>query len=534
MTHPGGAAPTLLSTAAPATGLGPADTHDSGLAPVPPASGTRPARVSAGSVSVSPATGLDLVPPPSGPTGAASARPGAGPVPPVSDGAAGVALAATSGADMLPGVAAAAVVTGPGPVSPSPAAAGAGAAGVRPVRVSAGAVPTGPVGTHGSGPGPVPPASGGAAGLAPAGARPAGSGTGTSPAAAAAAAGGGDVGPGRVAPAQVVSAEAQARVLYVHFGPDAASCYPELLGLLGDITPVVQALPPDAALVDVRGAVRYFGRDAAELAALVRLRALARYGVDCTIGVAVNPLLARMAAGDGPPGRVRCVPAGPGEAAAFLAGKPAAALYGVGPATARTLGAYGLDTVGRIAAARPGTVQRVLGAVTGRRVQEAARGFDPTPVTPSAPAPSLSREYRFGRDELDADLRRRALLTLADELGFRMRTEERVARVLTLTVRCADRSTLTRTRRLAEPTAHTPALTSLAYALHDALGLQRARVRAVALRVEELTAAELAAHQLSLDPREENARRAEAAADRARLRFGSAAARPAGLLHDAA
>ncbi|MCT2588927.1 hypothetical protein LHJ74_03080 [Streptomyces sp. N2-109] len=311
-------------------------------------------------------------------------------------------------------------------------------------------------------------------------------------------------------------------------------CYPQLLELLGDITPVVQALPPDAALLDVRGALRYFGRDAAGLAALIRLRTLALHGVDCTVGVAANPLLARMAAYDGPPGQVRCVPAGEGEAAAFLAEKPAAALYGVGPATARTLCAYGLDTVGRIAAARLGTLQRILGAATGRQVQERARGVDPSSVTPSAPARSLSREYRFGRDELDAGLRRRALLTLADELGFRMRTEERVARVLTLTVRCADRSTLTRTRRLDEPTAHTPALTAAAYALHDALGLQRARVRAVVLRAEELTAAELAAHQLSLDPREENARRAEAAADRARLRFGSTAAHPAGQLDDAA
>ncbi|AXK37650.1 hypothetical protein DVA86_25895 [Streptomyces armeniacus] len=319
-------------------------------------------------------------------------------------------------------------------------------------------------------------------------------------------------------------------MLYVHFGPRSATHYPELLELLADITPVVQALPPDAALADVRGAQRYFRRDAAGLAALVRLRAAALHDADCTVGVAVNPLLARMAAHDGPPGTVRCVPAGEEETAAFLAPKPAAALYGVGPATARTLATYGLDTVGRIAAAPPATLQRILGAANGRLVRERARGIDPTPVTPSAPARSVSREYRFGRDELDPDQRRRALLTLTDELGFRMRTEGRVARALTLTVRCADRSTITRTRRLAEPTAHTPALTATAYALHDALALQRARVRAVALRAEDLTAAELAAHQLSLDPREERARRAEAAADRARLRFGAAAVHPAGLL----
>lgn len=325
-------------------------------------------------------------------------------------------------------------------------------------------------------------------------------------------------------------------VLYVHFGPGdtARERYPELLELLADITPVVQALPPDAALADVRGALRYFGRTAAELAEVLRVRSLARHGVDCTVGVAGNPLLARMAAQSGPPGRVTEVPADPAAAAGFLAERPVAALYGVGPATARALCGYGLDTVGRVAAAPPATLQRILGASTARRVQERARGIDPGRVVPSAPARSLAAEHRFGHQELDSGRRRRALLTLADELGFRMRNEGQVARALTLTVRYADRSTTTRTRALPEPTSHTPALTAGAYALHDALGLQRARVLALALRAEDLTAASLASRQLSLDPGEEKARRAEAAADRARTRFGAGAVHPAGVLDDAA
>ncbi|MBO8185552.1 DNA polymerase Y family protein [Streptomyces spirodelae] len=322
----------------------------------------------------------------------------------------------------------------------------------------------------------------------------------------------------------------ETHVLYVHFGgltADAGGEYYEaLLALLTDITPVVQALPPDAALADVRGALRYFRRDAVELARLVRLRALALYGVDCTVGVAAGPLLARMAAQAGEPGQVREVR--PAETAAFLDSRPVAALHGVGPATARALCGYGLDSVGRLAAAPLATLQRILGAAAGRRLHERARGIDPTPVTPTAPPRSASAEHLFERDELDAGRRRGALLTLADDLGFRLRAEGQVARALTLTVRYADRTATTRTRALPEPTAHTPALAAVAYALHDALALQRARVRGVTLRAEELTAAELAAHQLSFDVREEKARRAEAAADRARRRFGVSAVRPAG------
>lgn len=319
--------------------------------------------------------------------------------------------------------------------------------------------------------------------------------------------------------------------LYVRFraagAPLGEESYERLLALLGEFTPVVEALPPDAALADVRGARRYFGRDAAGIAELLRLRALARYGIQCTIGIAENPLLARMAAQDAVPGDIRVIPGDPEAVAAFLDRRPAAALHGIGPAAARALCSYGLDSVGRIAAAPPATLQRILGAKAGRRVHERARGIDPTPVTPNAPARSMASEHRFAHDELDEERRRRALLSLADELGSRMRSGGQVAGALTLTVRYADRSTTTRTRRLPEPTAHGPALTEVAYALHTALGLQRARVRAVSLRAEDLCRADRAAHQLTFDPVDDKARRIEAVVDRARARFGPQAVRPA-------
>lgn len=322
--------------------------------------------------------------------------------------------------------------------------------------------------------------------------------------------------------------------LYIRFrgadGPPGERVYGQLLSMLAEFTPIVEALPPDAALADVRGAVRYFGRDAERIATLIRLRAAARLGIGCAIGVAVNPLLARMAARGAAPGEVRVLSAEPQAVAAFLERQPAAALHGVGPVAARTLCSYGLDSVGRIAAAPPATLQRILGASAGRKVYDRARGIDPTPVTPNAPARSMAAEHRFEHDELDAGRRRGALLSLADELGSRARSGGQVVRALTLTVRYADRSATTRTRTLGEPTAHGPTLAEAAYALHAALGLQRARVRSVALRAEGLSRADLATHQLTFDPSDEKARRIEEAVDRARARFGEAVVRPAAAI----
>ncbi|MFD3678956.1 hypothetical protein [Streptomyces sp. NPDC058613] len=307
-------------------------------------------------------------------------------------------------------------------------------------------------------------------------------------------------------------------------GPLGAEAYAGVLALLGGLTPAVQALPPDAALADVRGALRYFGCDAARLAAVVRVRALALYGVDAAAGVAGNPMLARTAARDARPGETLVVPDEPAAVAEFLAGRPVTDLDGVGAKAARTLCSYGLDSVGRVAAAPPAALRRILGARLGREVRERALGIDPVAVRPGAAARAVAAERPFDRDELDPVRHRRALLSLTEELGARLRTQGpgqgQVCRTLSLTVRCADRTTLTRTRTLTEATAHTAVLTATAYALYAGLGLQRARVRALSLRAEDLTPAERAARQLSFDPEDEKARRLEAVTDRVRARFG--------------
>nr|WSZ95280.1 hypothetical protein OH820_06040 [Streptomyces sp. NBC_00857] len=316
-------------------------------------------------------------------------------------------------------------------------------------------------------------------------------------------------------------------ILYLHFGPQPEETYRQLIGILAEFTPVVQALPPDAALADVSGSVRYFERDAAGLAALIRMRAAAVLDVDTTIGIAPNPLLAQLVAHRGPPGTVRAVPDDPGTIAAFLTGLPVAALPGVGPATARALASYGLSAADQIAATPLLTLQRILGTAAGRQLHQRAAGIDPTRVTPGAPPHTFHAEHRFSRDELDPDRQRGALTHLAERLGARLRGERQVCRSLVLTVQYADHSTTTRSRTLPEPTAHSPQLRAAAHALHLTLGLQRARVRRVTLRAEGLRDAGAASRQLTFGPDDDKARRIEAAADRARARFGPGSVRPA-------
>ncbi|MFG2635842.1 hypothetical protein ACGFX8_18450 [Streptomyces sp. NPDC048362] len=311
--------------------------------------------------------------------------------------------------------------------------------------------------------------------------------------------------------------------------PTYEAALPGLLGLLEEFTPVVEALPPDGALADLRGAERYFGRDAVELASVIRVRALARYGVDCAIGAGPGPMLARVALGAARPGVTRAAPEDPDGVAGFLAERPVSVLPGVGAATTRTLREYGLDTLGLVAAAPLSTLQRLIGAKAGRELREKASGIDRSRVVPNAVSRSLVTERPFDIDELDPGRHRRALLSAVEEIGARLRGVEKVCRTLTLTVRYADRSSTTRSRTLKEPTAHTAALARTAYGMYEALGLQRARVRALALRAEGLASAEQASCQLTFDPVDDKVRRIEEVADRARAKFGPRAVMPGAL-----
>lgn len=303
--------------------------------------------------------------------------------------------------------------------------------------------------------------------------------------------------------------------------------YEKIIELVSGITPHVQAVPPDAVQLDLTSALRYFDLSAYDVVQMAKFRLKALYGIDSSAGLAGNRMLAAMAADASAPGDTTWVPAG--QAAAWLYPRPVTALPGIGRATAETLGKYGLHTIGQVADLSPATLQRLLGAAPARLLADRARGHDPRPAPRTEPTEHLAADTVLDRDCLDPALRHRAVLGLAERIGQRLRGESRIAGRLTLTVRYADHSSTTRTRALSEPTDHSPVLIATALGLLTALGLQRARVRAFAIRADHLLPAGSAHWQLSLDPQDARARAAEAAADRARRRFGPEAVRPATL-----
>ncbi|MFJ8770258.1 DNA polymerase Y family protein [Streptomyces clavifer] len=296
--------------------------------------------------------------------------------------------------------------------------------------------------------------------------------------------------------------------------------YGQLLAVIDGISSRVEPLPADwSAYVDLTGALTYWNRDVEGLVAVLRLRLLALHGVQCSAGAGPTRSIAAMAADITPPGAATVVRDDPYEIAAFLRIKPASALPCIGPKTARTLSRYGVTTVGDIADTQPPTLQRILGTGAARQAHDLAHGIDTRPVVPGAVPKTMSTSHRFNCDELHPEQHHRTTLRLVQELGARLRATGEITQALTLTVTYADRTQTTRSRTLNEPTAHTPVLATTARELLTGLGLQRARIRALALRAERLLPAEDAVHQLTFDDRDDKLRRIETALDKAANRY---------------
>jgi DNA polymerase-4 len=297
------------------------------------------------------------------------------------------------------------------------------------------------------------------------------------------------------------------------------------------VTPLVEVMSLDEAFLDVSGSVRRLG-SAREIAETLRAKVYDEQGITCSVGIAASVSVAKLASRRAKPDGVVVVP--PAEVTSFLHPLDVGELYGVGEKTRDLLHRLGLVTVGDVAHTPLRTLQRAVGSALGSHLHELAWGADRRVITSrrgqDEPDKSIGADETFARDTDDREAILREVLRLSAKVASRMRTAQVAGRTVTLKVRFADFTTITRSRTLPEATDVTREIHQTATRLYDALGLQRARVRLVGVRVEGLMPRNVVQRQLVLGEREHGWSAADRAVDRATLRFGSAAVRPATLL----
>jgi DNA polymerase IV len=294
--------------------------------------------------------------------------------------------------------------------------------------------------------------------------------------------------------------------------------------VLLSFSPKVEPISLDEAFLDVSGATTLFG-EPQEIGRKIRARVREDLALTCSVGVGPNKFLAKLASTRAKPDGLLVVPAD--EVEGFLHPLPVEALWGVGERTHEVLERLGVRTVRELATVPVRVLERTVGEQSARHLSALAAGRDDRTVIPYEAPKQVSHEETFHRD-LDEDGQvLRELLRLAHRVGARLRKEGFRARTVTLKVRLASFTTLTRSRTLPDATDTSADLYRVAGELYAGLPPGKRRIRLLGVAASGLVPG--GAEQLAL-VRTGRWKDAEQALDRIEARFGRGSALPATLL----
>ena len=307
-----------------------------------------------------------------------------------------------------------------------------------------------------------------------------------------------------------------------------------VMAILRDVTPWVEPLSLDEAFLDVRGALHGENR-AAEIAAAIRARVLGEQQLTCSVGVATNKFLAKLATERAKP---TASPGGPtfgsgvcvveaGTELDFLHPMPVRDLWGVGPATGRRLSSMGIETIGDLAAQPRHRIEAGLGKAAGTHLHALSLARDDRPVVTGQELKSIGHEETFARDLHTHDDLRPPLMRMADAVAARLRSGTVLGRTVTVKVRFADFTTITRSVTVPEPLDGARAIGIEAEAMLRKLD-PTPGVRLLGISLSQLVDGSV--RQLTLDEVAGPAwSEADTVVDEIREKFGSSAIGPAAL-----
>ena len=298
-----------------------------------------------------------------------------------------------------------------------------------------------------------------------------------------------------------------------------------VMAILEECAPVVEQISIDEAFLDVTGCEEILG-SGPTIARRIQERVRAEVDLPCSLGVAANKTVAKIATDSGKPNGLVVVPAG--AEAEFLAPFIVEVIPGVGKKTAEQLHMMGVRSVRELARLPLERLREEFGA-HGEHLYGLARGRDDSPVTATHETKSVSQERTFDRDTTDAAQIRRCLLDCAQGVGSELRRKGLMARTVTLKLRFHDFETVSRSVTLPLPCDVDDVLYGAACDLLSREWKGRHKVRLVGVRASNLL--HEVAYQLQLFEQETDKQaRVARVVDEIRSRFGADAITRASLL----
>ncbi len=295
------------------------------------------------------------------------------------------------------------------------------------------------------------------------------------------------------------------------------------------VSPVVESASIDEAFLDITGSIKMYGSPST-IGEYVRAVVADEQQITCSVGIGPTKFVAKVASRAAKPDGLVEVP--PDQVIDFLHPMPVEAMSGVGRPTADKLHRMGIFTVGELARTPRGAMRQTFGPNAGGGLIELAWGRDPRRVVPMVPERSVGSQETFGQDTCEPQIVKRELLRMADRTASRMRKQRMLGRTVSISVRFADFTEVTRSATMPTPTDVTEEIYAGAVTLFDRLKLDRARIRRVGVRMEQLVERSRAYRQPQLTDPERGWREADQAVDAAVRKFGSGAVQRAVLTRD--
>jgi len=247
----------------------------------------------------------------------------------------------------------------------------------------------------------------------------------------------------------------------------------QVMAILRSCTPLVEPLSLDEAYLDVTDNL-WREPLATAVAKTLKARISGELNLTASAGVAPNKFLAKIASGWKKPDGLTVI--APGRVEEFLHELPVEALWGVGPVTAKKLRAIGIE---RLLDVRSAEEERLRGAVGSLAdwLKCLSRGEDPRPVEPDRRRKSLSDETTYATDLTDPERIRAEIERIARRTAESLESKGLRARTVTIKVRYADFSTVTRSHTASAPTSDASEIAERALALLERTEAARRPVR---------------------------------------------------------
>lgn len=290
----------------------------------------------------------------------------------------------------------------------------------------------------------------------------------------------------------------------------------EVFAVLARYTPDIEPLSLDEAFLDLSHSLSLFGTGM-DAARRIRAEVLDCCELSCSVGVAPNKLLAKLASEAGKPGGVYEVRSDAVQS--FLDPMPIRRMWGIGPAMEQELLKMGVTTLAELRALGPEALASRFGSF-GRELHQRACGIDTRPVETERVELSISAEETFALDVLDQAVLDRELMRMCERVGRRLRDAGLKAGVVVLKLRRADFQRITRQTVLQPATDRTSTIHAKARELLRRWRQENPAVPIRLLGVGVRPQAESAQASLFAAPSSETSRGADAVSDAIQKRFG--------------